>query len=387
MFAADASLVLNLGEFGSTLLVHAVLKLAAHGAVTFANLSEDIGLVHLAIHRVFESSLFVLPVHGLNLFADRLLFVVLQPFSLLLHRLLQKNVSLTVLIDILHQVDPCLVFSSPLLLAGIPLLLVLVLNQFIDVPLVGSFVTLHLVVVLLKLLDLTAARKSFLLLELLDGALVLQRLFKEHFVAIELHLVYLFAQLLLHCVVLDQLQVALPIQNEPLVSANFLFLLFNGPLLAEHGLFLADEGLFLCALDISCLLLPVKDGHRVFDFLLLLTGLRHLTLQLFLGIELPQLRVHLFLHHLLLNVPSLVNQLLLTLNSRSVIVKLLVFTAERVIFGLELHVLAASDLIVSLLLALALEHLQSLVHLLANLLRRLEIVVKFLFVDAILSCK
>lgn len=380
-------MVLNLGEFGSPLLVHAVLKLAAHGAITLTNLSKDIGLVHLAIHGVFESSLLVLPVHGFDLCTDRLLFMVLQPLSFLLHRLLQKNVSLAVLIDILHQVDSCLVLSSPLLLAGVPLLLVLLRSQFIDVPLVSSLVTLHLLVVLLELLDLSAASQSLLLLVLLDGALALQRLIEEHGVSIALHLVYLLAQLLFHSVVLDKLQVALPIQNEPLVSVNFLLLFFDSPLFAKHGLLLADELFFLLALDISRLLLPVKDSHRVFDFLLLLAGLSHLSLKFFLGIELPQLSVNLLLHHLLLNVPPLVNQLLLTLDCRSVIVKLLIFTAQSVVLSLEFHVLAALDFILALLLSFAFEHLQTLEHLLANLLRRLKIVVKFLFVDAILSCK
>ena len=49
LFHVDASLVLDLGEFGGTFLIHAVLEVAAHSAVSFSDLTEDVRLVRLAI--------------------------------------------------------------------------------------------------------------------------------------------------------------------------------------------------------------------------------------------------------------------------------------------------------------------------------------------------
>ena len=49
LFHVDASLVLDLCEFGGTFFIHAVLEIAAHSAVSLADLTEDISLVRLAI--------------------------------------------------------------------------------------------------------------------------------------------------------------------------------------------------------------------------------------------------------------------------------------------------------------------------------------------------
>ena len=49
LFHTNASLVLNLCEFGGTFFVHAVLEVAAHSAVSFANLAKNVSLVSLTI--------------------------------------------------------------------------------------------------------------------------------------------------------------------------------------------------------------------------------------------------------------------------------------------------------------------------------------------------
>ena len=49
LFHADASLVLDLSEFGGTFLIHAVLEVAAHSAISLTDLAKDISLVRLAI--------------------------------------------------------------------------------------------------------------------------------------------------------------------------------------------------------------------------------------------------------------------------------------------------------------------------------------------------
>ena len=49
LFRVNASLVLDLGESGGTFFVHAVLEVAAHSAVSLANLAKNVSLVSLTI--------------------------------------------------------------------------------------------------------------------------------------------------------------------------------------------------------------------------------------------------------------------------------------------------------------------------------------------------
>ena len=49
LFRSNASLVLDLGKFGGTFFVHAVLEVAAHSAVSLSDLAENVSLVSLFI--------------------------------------------------------------------------------------------------------------------------------------------------------------------------------------------------------------------------------------------------------------------------------------------------------------------------------------------------
>ena len=129
----------------------------------------------------------------------------------------------------------------------------------------------------------------------------------------------------------DKFEVTLTIEQELLISVTLLLSLLDGPLLAKHILFLCDEFLFLCSLDLPRILLPVKNSHSVPDLLLLFTSLSHLSFEFLLSIELPELSVDLFLHHFPLNVATLVDELLLTLDSSSVVVELGVLLSQGVI--------------------------------------------------------
>jgi hypothetical protein len=322
---------------------------------------------------------------ALNLRVDLGLVVVAEPVGLLLHLLLEKDVVLAVLVDVLEQVDAGLVFAPPLLLPVVPLLFVLLLSEFVNVALEGGLVALDCVVVLLELLDLSAARKSLLSFQLLHSLLVTQSLVKKHLVTCTLLHLGVLAELLLGGVVADELEVPLTVEQELLVGIILLLFLLDSPLLLEHSLLAGDKLVLLRALHLTRVLLPVEDGHSVADLLLLLSGLDHFALEFLLGVELPELRIDLLLEHLRLDGPSLVNQLLLALDGRSIVVKLGIFLAESVVGGLELHVLAAGHLVHALLLALPFQILQPLKHLLPNLLRRLQVVVKFLFVDSVFS--
>jgi len=139
--------------------------------------------------------------------------------------------------------------------------------------------------------------------------------------------------------------------------------------------------------DLASLLLPIKHSHRVLNLLLLLTSFSHFAFEFLLCIKLPELGIDLLFKHLLLDGASLINKLLLPLDRSSVVVELGVLLAQSVVRALEEHVLTAGHLVVPFLLALCLQGLQALEHLLTDLLRRFQIVVEFLFVNAVLSGK
>lgn len=138
-------------------------------------------------------------------------------------------------------------------------------------------------------------------------------------------------------------------------------------------------------MQITGLLLPVKHHHGIVDLRLLLSLLLDLALEFLLAVQSPQLGVNLlFKHALFVNAPF-VNQLLLSLNGGSVVVEHLVLLPKVVVLGLKLHIKAFLHLFLPLLLTCALELLEALPHLLADLLWGLEVVVELLLVHLVLS--
>ena len=271
-----------------------------------------------------------------NLSINALLFMVAEPVSFFLQSLLEKNVLLTVLIHVLEEVDTGLVFTSPLLFTSVPLLLVFLLSKFINSAFVGGSIACRVLIMGLEFLDLPTSFQTLILLVLLDSLLTTKGLVKEHLIAALLLLASSFSKLLLGGVMGNQLQVSLAVKKESLVSIKLLLLLFDRPLLLKHGLLILDEISLLLSLHLTGVFLPVKNGHGISDLLLLLTSLSHLSFELLLSVELPELGVHLLLKHLLLDIAALVDQLLLTLDSGTIVVELGIFFAESVIFGLEL---------------------------------------------------
>lgn len=271
-----------------------------------------------------------------NLSINALLFMIAEPVSFFLQSLLEKNVLLTVLIHVLEEVDTGLVFTSPLLFTSIPLLLVFLLSKFINSAFVGGSIACRVLIMGLEFLDLATSFQTLILLVLLDSLLTTKGLVKEHLIAALLLLASSFSKLLLGGVMGNQLQVSLAVKKESLVSIKLLLLLFDRPLLLKHGLLILDEISLLLSLHLTGVFLPVKNGHGISDLLLLLTSLSHLSFELLLSVELPELGVHLLLKHLLLDIAALVDQLLLALDSGTIVVELGIFFAESVIFGLEL---------------------------------------------------
>lgn len=101
---------------------------------------------------------------ALDFVVDQLFVIFLEPLGLLLQLLLQLDVSLTVLVNILEEVSASLVFASPLSLTGVPLLLILVSNEFLNHLLVFFLVFFALLVEALESHDLFTSGKSLLLL-------------------------------------------------------------------------------------------------------------------------------------------------------------------------------------------------------------------------------
>ena len=136
LLAPDATLVLNLCEFGSALFIHAILEVAAHSAISLTDLAEDVSLVGLLLVGDLKLVLFVSSVLSVDLGIDLVLVVLLEPLSLLLEGLLKKYVLLTVLVDVLEEVDTSLILTTPLLFTSVPLVLVLLLSQLVNHALV-----------------------------------------------------------------------------------------------------------------------------------------------------------------------------------------------------------------------------------------------------------
>ena len=201
LFGSNASLVLYFGQFGGSFVVHAILELAAHCPVALTDLAQNVSLMGLLLVSDSEGFFFMCPVLPLHLGVDLHLIVRSEPLLLSLERLLEQNVLLTVLIDVLEQVDSRLVFTAPLLLSGVPLLIVLDLCQPFDHLLIGRLVVCRLVIVSLQLLYLAAAGQPLLLLDLLDGPLALEGRLQKHLIALELLQVGRLSQLLLSCIV------------------------------------------------------------------------------------------------------------------------------------------------------------------------------------------
>jgi len=192
-------------------------------------------------------------------------------------------------------------------------------------------------------------------------------------------------QLAFALVVGDEILVALSVQSKTLCFHVFLLGSFISPLGSEHASFFVSQFSFLLTLDLSGVSLPVTDGHGVGYQRFLGSGFLDLTVGLLLGVEFPKLSVdHLFIH-LRLELSSLVNELLLTLNGSSVCVEHLIFLAELISSGLESLVHAPVDFSLTLVFTLALQVFHALKHLGTDLFRGFEAVLEFYFILRLFS--
>lgn len=112
------------------------MEVAAHSAISLTDLAEDVSLVGLLLVGDLKLVLFVSSVLSVDLGIDLVLVVLLEPLSLILEGLLKKYVLLTVLVDVLEEVDTSLILTTPLLFTSVPLVLVLLLSQLVNHALV-----------------------------------------------------------------------------------------------------------------------------------------------------------------------------------------------------------------------------------------------------------
>ena len=88
LLVVDSALVLDLSQFGGTLLVHAILKLTPHSSVALVHLTKHISLMSFLVKSSLDSVLLGSCVLTLELSIDLGLILTLEPLGLTLQGLL-----------------------------------------------------------------------------------------------------------------------------------------------------------------------------------------------------------------------------------------------------------------------------------------------------------
>jgi hypothetical protein len=167
LFGLDASLVLQFCQLGRSFLIHDLLQLTAHSAVSLTHLAKHVRLVHFLSDARLDHLLLVGTILALDLSLHVLALVLLHPFVLIFLFLFEFDVLFSVLVDIFKQVDASLVFAIPQLFSVFPLLGVLFCNELVNHALICLFISLNLGGVLLKLDCLSTMYHLFLVFDLL----------------------------------------------------------------------------------------------------------------------------------------------------------------------------------------------------------------------------
>ena len=145
------SLVLQLGKFGCSLLVHFLLEISSLKSIFLIDLFEDINLVVLSAERLLCcSSLKFFILSGYCSF-NLLSLVFFDPLHLFFPLLFQENVLLARFVDVFKQVYSSLLLSLPLSFTHLVLSLSLPLNELIDQFLIGLLIMLSCLIIFLQL--------------------------------------------------------------------------------------------------------------------------------------------------------------------------------------------------------------------------------------------
>jgi hypothetical protein len=291
---------------------------------------------------------------------------------------LKLNVSFTVLVDILKKVDTGLVFTSPLGFLFGPNFVVFLGNELFESCLALHFESLLLFVELLKLKGLGSSTGLFVNFNLSNGIFTLEGNLEHVFISASFLVSGIVTQLTLSFVECDGILVTLSIECE-LLGVHLLFSSFLGdPLALEHVSLLSSQFSFFLILESSSVLLPVQNGHCIFDVSFLVSFLLEFAFHFLLSIKVPELSVHFFFLPCLFKLARFVNKLLFTLHLSSISVEFPIFLSELVSCSFKVFLKSSVDFCLSLCFTFLLQVGHSLEHLLANLFGSLESCLVFL---------
>jgi len=225
LLPVDSARVFQLCQFGGALLEHLFLKILAHGSFALADLAEDVGLMSFASECCVGLLLFVSSGLTCDFSVDLVFLVVDEPLGFVLDVALEHDVCFTVGINVFEKVYTSLVFATPLLLSGIPLLGVVCSNKLFNHFLVSSLVRGDIAVMRLKLLNLSTTGHSFVVLKLAKSGLPPESLVEHDLVSLLFSLLSELTDLFLLSVMLNQLEVSLTVQEEALLLSFLLSIL------------------------------------------------------------------------------------------------------------------------------------------------------------------
>jgi hypothetical protein len=100
-FISDAFLIVKLGQLCGTFIVHFLLDIAADLSITLTNLTKNVSLVCLLVHRDSHGFLSKGLILSINLCLVLVSLILFEPLTFILHLLFEFNVSFTILVDIL----------------------------------------------------------------------------------------------------------------------------------------------------------------------------------------------------------------------------------------------------------------------------------------------
>jgi len=149
----DFSLILQLSKLGSSFLVHFFLQECSLDPIFLVHLFQQIELMRLSSSSFFGGSCLKFSILLSNSSFNLLFLVILLPISFCLLLLFEQYVFLSILVDILEEIDSGLVLSLPLSIPHFELSFGLLLNDFINHLLIGHFVFSTLLIVALKIED------------------------------------------------------------------------------------------------------------------------------------------------------------------------------------------------------------------------------------------
>ena len=380
LILVDLPLILELGQFSSTLFVHFLLQIGSLLSIPLVHLLQDIHLMILTSGSLLSSSSLKFNLLSLNGRVKLLLFVFLQPLVLPLLLVPEQYVLLSGDVDILKEIDSGLFFTIPLGLSHLVLSLSLFIDKLLNLFLQSILVSFSLLIMFLEFDGLVSLGHSFSFLEVSHSLLSSKSSIEKFLISCLLNLQGNSSELLLGSIVVDKLNISLPVQDEFLPISFSVVLLLKFPLSLEH-LLLLD---FLFSLNVgdspTLLSLPSKNVHSLRDLLLLLSLLSAFSFSLLLRIKHPEFGIDLLLLDGLLELGPLVHELLFSFKLATSDHELGLLLSQVISLHLKLSVVGLLNHLLTLGLSLLLDGVESFSHFASDLFRGLEVIHELLLV-------